>query len=79
MSRFVVLDDERNLLLGIDFDKLFKKDVVYEIIEFMGEIIVKPLGKFALPTKGSDVNHVVYDGRHLLTKEENIERIKNIS
>lgn len=74
-TRFAVVDDERDLILGKDNDGVFEKGVVYGAIKVMDEIILKPLGKYALeecgqPCLGSDVNDMVGYARHLYTKEE---------
>lgn len=83
IARFAVLDDERGLILGQDLGNIFEKGIVYEAINVMGEIILKPVGKYALPLKGhpsiySDVNTQVNYGIHLITKEEQEKYIKTL-
>ncbi len=75
-ARFSVQPDERGLLLGVDKAGIFEKGVVYEAREMLGQIILKSMGKYALPAKGSypsecsDANEIIYSGIHLLTKDE---------
>lgn len=79
ITRFAVLPDERRVLLGIDKANVFEAGFVYEAYELMDEIIIRKIGKFALPEVGhpglcSDVNTQVMYGMHLLTKEEKQRR-----
>lgn len=74
-TRFAVIDDERNLLLGKDNDEIFEKGVVYGAVKIMDEIVLKPLGKYALeeagqPCAGSTVSDMVATPKHLYTEEE---------
>ena len=77
ITRFSVLPDERRLLLGIDKANLFKAGVVYEARELLGEIILRPVGKYSLPKCGpsypneySEANAIICDGSHLITVPE---------
>ena len=81
ITRFTVLPDDRNLMLGIDNAELFESGMVYEVFEMLDEIIIRKVGKCAMSEKGkypclngSDANSIITDGRHLATKEE-VERI----
>lgn len=79
ITRFAVLPDERRLLLGIDKAMLFEAGMVYEAYEMLDEIIIKKIGKYALPAKGlspsenSDNNAIIYYGQHLVTEKEHKE------
>jgi hypothetical protein len=90
IGRLVISDrgDEPRLILGMIFSGAstgLKPNVVYEIIEIMGEIILKPLGKSAIrqfvnsPNNNTgicwsnDVNSIVYNGSHLVTGKELLE------
>jgi hypothetical protein len=82
-ARFAVLKDERGLILGKDLGKTFKKGIVYEVVEILDTLVIRPVGPFSLPKKsdgwacwGSDVNTQVEAGRHLWTKEEWKEKCK---
>lgn len=74
-ARFSVLPDERGVLLGVS-DGLFETGVVYEAIEMLDEIIIRKVGKYALPAKGSHPcenstnSEIIYSGLHLLTEKE---------
>lgn len=78
ITRLAVINDERKLLLGIDKDEIFMPGHVYEVKKLLGEIIIKDIGKYALPyenkhrgaTENSDASQQVYSGLHLLTEEE---------
>ena len=72
-TRFVVLPDSRNLLLGIDGAKCFEPGIVYEAENIMGEIIFRPLGPTLATEPGpghvsTDANQIIAAGRHLLIK-----------
>jgi hypothetical protein len=74
-ARFAVLPDERGLILGIDKGSIFQRGVVYEAIELLGEIILRPIGKYALPEAGGVCRHstageIIGTGYHLMTFEE---------
>lgn len=78
IARFSVLNDERGLILGRDLGNIFEKGIVYEAINIMDEIILRPLGEYALSKEGypsiySDVNSQVNYGLHLITKKEKDE------
>ena len=75
ITRFIVLPDERCLLLGVDKNNIFEKGVVYEVVKILDEIVLKPIGKSALPNEGyggkfSTANEIVTAGMHLFTLEE---------
>lgn len=75
ITRFSVLPDERGLLLGIDKAGVFETGVVYEAVKILDEIVIRPVGKYALPAIGcpsenSDNDNIIYYGLHLITKEE---------
>ena len=75
ITRFSVLPDERRLLLGIDKANLFEAGYVYEAFEMLDEIIIKKVGKYALPKSGhpseySEANAIIYYGSHLMTETE---------
>jgi hypothetical protein len=82
-TRFSVLPDERRVLIGIDKANLFKAGVVYEAIKIFDEIVLRPVGKYALPKQGtypnenSDSNAIIYSGLHLVTKDEQSESQAN--
>lgn len=52
-TRFSVLPDGRRVLMGIDKANIFEAGVVYEAHNVLGEIVLKPIGKYALPKNGS--------------------------
>lgn len=76
ITRFSVLPDERRLLLGIDKANLFEAGYVYEATDVLDTIVIRKVGKYALPPKGpspsenSDNNDIIYYGYHLLTEKE---------
>ena len=76
MTRLAVIDDERGLILGKDNDGIFEKGVVYALVKIMDEIIIRPVGHYALdhehmfPNQYADVNTMVVDPNHLFTYEE---------
>ena len=76
ITRFAVLPDDRRVLLGVDKAEVFKPGIVYEAKEILGEIILTPIGEYALPKSGaypseySDNNEIIYHGLHLITKTE---------
>ncbi len=90
ITRFSVMPDTRGLILGVDKQDLFEPGYVYSAEEILDTIIIKKLGKWALPdngypSKNSEASAVIYSGLHLLTqeelnkinKEENEENIQN--
>lgn len=89
ITRFAVLPDSRRLLLGIDKANLFEAGYVYEASEMLGEIIIRKVGKYALPAKGmypneySDANTQIKSSLHLITEKEaeslNQKRINTIT
>lgn len=83
IARFSVLDDDRGLILGQDLGNIFEKGIVYEAVDILGEIILRPLGKYALPLKGhpsiySDANTQINYGVHLITLKEQKEYLKTL-
>jgi hypothetical protein len=77
ITRFSVLPDERGLLLGVDKAGIFEPGVVYEAMEILDEIVIRKVGKYALPEGGpgypnrySDANSIIFCGLHLITQEE---------
>lgn len=83
-------DNDGDLILGTDLNGIFKKGIIYEIIDYgLGEIIIKELGKcsdqdqFELTgTKtvwNHDVNHINECDLHnvLMTSKELNETTKN--
>lgn len=82
ITRFAVLPDSRRLLLGIDKANLFEAGYVYEATEILDTIVIRKVGKYALPKLGncpsevSDVNSQVQNGLHLLTEEEHENAFK---
>lgn len=82
ITRFTVLPDERRVLIGVDKANIFEAGVVYEAIKILGEIVLRPVGKYALPKNGtfpnenSELSEIMYSGLHLITeKEQNEYRI----
>lgn len=76
ITRISVLPDERKLLLGIDKANIFTPGIVYDISKILDEIVIRPIGKYALPAKGdipcelSAAEDIIYYGFHLITIEE---------
>jgi hypothetical protein len=75
ITRFSIIPDERKVLLGIDKANIFKPGVVYQVEKILDEIVIKPVGPYALPEKGhpsrhSDCNNIISSGMHLYTKNE---------
>lgn len=75
VTRFSVINDDRGCLLGKDVAGIFKKGIVYEAIEVLGEIVIRPIGEYSLPKKGryselSTTTCIMDSGLHLITKEE---------
>jgi hypothetical protein len=88
-ARFSIrLDDDKEnigtLIIGRNFD-LLKPDVVYEITECMGELMLREVGKTCVPYMPSTIDHskltcgitwqaaphdIMENGSHLLTQEE---------
>ena len=78
--RFAVLDDERNLVLGKDFNNIFKKGFVYEVREIMGEHIITCLGENSHGKKkdgkfgyGYDMNRTMQFMPNILITQEEIK------
>ena len=76
-----------NLILGSSFDAgVFKPGFVYEILEFLGEIVIREVGESSTkysfnekPIGGSvwchDANTIIKNGTHLLTEKEYRENV----
>ena len=85
LTRFAVLPDERRVLMGKDLNKIFQVGIVYDVIKFDGEFVIRPLGEYALPkigeggfpNEGSTNGDIMYSGLHLITKEEREEYLGN--
>lgn len=87
ITRFAILPDERRVLLGIDKANVFEAGMVYEAFEMLDTIIIKKIGKYALPKNSSEGGYpnenstndeIIYYGRHLITEEEyNLKIRKN--
>lgn len=84
ITRFVVLPDERGLLLGKDTQGIFTPKMVYTVVDLgLGEPVIRQIGKYVLPESGyyseqSDVNKIVTSGYHIWTQEE-LDLISNYS
>lgn len=78
ITRISVLPDDRRLVLGIDKNDVFEAGFVYEFQKISGEIVVKKIGRYALPKLGkgapacesSVTSQIIYAGNHLVTEEE---------
>lgn len=83
ITRFSILPDERRIILGRDLASVFEEGIVYEAHKVLDEIVLKPVGRYALPKEGvypcelSEVNAIVYSGLHLITDKENDYLAKN--
>lgn len=53
LTRFCKLPIHDNVLVGRDLNNIFKNGHIYEVYEFVGEIVIKDLGKTSLPKMGS--------------------------
>ena len=71
-TRFIVLPDNRNLMLGRDLNECFKPGVVYEVKECLGEFIISPIGKPVIDEKilNQTANTIIDNGYHLITEED---------
>lgn len=75
ITRFSVITGETKILLGIDKAEIFEAGIVYEVTKIMDEILLKPIGKYALDKKGypselSRNQDIIYSGKHLITEKE---------
>ena len=75
ITRFSVLPDERRVILGIDNSNIFEAGVVYEAVKIIDEIILRPIGTYALaktgmPSECSTIHDIVYYGMHLIIEKE---------
>jgi len=75
VTRLAVLPDKRRIILGIDKANIFEAGNVYDVINICEQILIRKVGKYALPATGfpsekSTCNDVVFHGLHLLTDEE---------
>jgi len=70
-----------DFLLGVDKANVFDAGIVYEAVKILDEIILRPVGKYALskegnyPNENSASDEIMYSGLHLMTKEE-LEQIR---
>jgi hypothetical protein len=82
-TRLSVLPDERRVLMGVDKANIFESGIVYEAIKILDEIVLRPVGKYALPKKGtypnenSESSAIMYSGLHLVTIDEQLEAQSN--
>jgi len=85
IARFVLRPNfegkDDKLILGCSFQSgRLKPGVVYEIVDFMGQIMIQEVGESACKmtrpdSKGgacwcNDANQIIHSGNHLLTTEE---------
>lgn len=80
ICRIASLKGFDGVLLGRDFDGLFKNGHVYAVREIMGEIILTDLGEHAIKDGHdiiyTDINGCAQNGAHCVTKEEYKQIIK---
>ena len=80
ICRISSLKGFNGVLLGRDFDGLFKNGHVYSVREVMGEIILTDLGEHAIKDEHdficTDINGCAKNGVHCITKEEYKQIIK---
>lgn len=74
-TRIVSLPKHDNVICGRDLGEILEKGMVYEIKEFLGEIIVEKIGKSALakngcPSENSQIQMIMTQSSYLLTEEE---------
>lgn len=81
-------DNNGDLILGTDLNGIFKKGIIYEIIDYgLGEMIIRELGKcsdqddFELYEAGTvwnhDVNHIIeYDLHNVLMTSKELNETK---
>lgn len=83
VARLVVRPDPRAehlLVLGVTNAEVLKPDTVYEIVEIMGEHIIRELGPSAVGEKdrwGKDANSLIQDADSVgtfLTAEEAVKK-----
>lgn len=75
LTRIVSLPKHDNVICGRDLGEILEKGMVYEIKEFLGEIIVKKIGKSALakngcPSENSEIQTIITHSSYLLTEDE---------
>jgi hypothetical protein len=61
--------------MGIDKGNVFEPGIVYEAIKILDEIVIRPIGTYALskdgyPSENSKNSAIMFSGLHLITKEE---------
>jgi hypothetical protein len=83
-TRFSVINDARKAILGKDLQGIFKPGIVYEVFQFFGEIVIRPIGEYALPKTGqysecSDLRSILYCGMHLITKKMHDQHIDELN
>lgn len=81
-ARFTVIDSKRGVILGKSFLPSLKENMIYEIVEILGEFIIKEVGyntytNYFENHKYLDVNTQVNFGTHLLTEEEHLKILEN--
>lgn len=81
-ARFTVIDSKRGAILGKSFLPSLKENMIYEIVEIMGEFIIREVGyntytNYFEQHKYKDVNAQVILGTHLLTEEEYLKILEN--
>jgi len=75
LTRLMVAHKDCKIILGRDLENLFEVGEVYELKVILGVITIVPIGKCAMPANGfpsllSEAQHIITDGRHLITEEE---------
>lgn len=81
-ARFTVIDSKRGLILGKSFLSSLKENMIYEIIDIMGEFVIREVGynthtNYFKSHKYRDVNTQVQYGTHLITEEEHLKALEN--
>lgn len=74
-TRIVSLPKHDNVICGRDLGKIFEKGMVYEIKEFLGEIVIQKLGKSSLkengcPSQNSTIENIMCGSGYLITEDE---------
>ena len=75
LTRFSVLKDDRRVILGVDKDEIFEDGMVYEAVKILDEIVIRPLGKYAIGESisicaKSTVNDILPTAMHIRTVKE---------
>ena len=68
-------DNAAILILAENGVQTFKEDTVYQIEEWCGEMIIRPIGKSQMDPKhwGHEIQDVMMNHKPLITKEEMLE------